>query len=122
MSKLVVVDDEASVRLLYLEELAEEGYEVTTVGTCEEALPHISFVQPSAVILDIRMDDCDGLDLLQELRIKHPKLPIILNTAYDSYREDLKSVADDEYFVKSYDLSKLKETLSILLRGVEDYG
>ncbi|MBW2109083.1 MAG: response regulator, partial [Deltaproteobacteria bacterium] len=66
--------------------------------------------------LDIRMEDCDGLDLLQEIRNAHSDLPVILNTAYDSYREDVKSVAADYYVVKSYDLSELKSKLAALLK------
>ena len=72
----------------------------------------IASSQPAAVLLDIRMEDCDGLDLLQEIRNAYPDLPIILNTAYDSYREDVKSVAADHYVVKSYDLAELKAKLA----------
>jgi Response regulator receiver domain. len=44
-----------------------------------------------------------GLDLLQTIRSRHSTLPIILSTAYDSFRIDLKSIAADAYVVKSYD-------------------
>jgi len=67
------------------------------------------------VILDIRMDDCDGLDLLQEMRLAHPNVPIILNTAYDSFREDIKAVAADEYVLKSHNVSDLTTKLAELL-------
>ena len=116
MAKILVVDDEESIRALYTEELSNEGYEVIAAGTCREALALIASTQPSGVVLDIRMDDCDGLDLLQDIRIAHPDLPIILNTAYDSYREDVKSIAADAYVVKSYDLSELKASLASILK------
>jgi len=64
----------------------------------------------------MRMEDCDGLDLLQEVRNADPDLPIILNTAYDSYREDVKSTAADCYVVKSFDLSELKVRLSAVVK------
>ncbi len=116
MAKILVVDDERSIRVLCAEELSEEGYEVITTGEGTEVMDLVSSERPAAVILDIRMEDCDGLDLLQELRTAHPNLPIILNTAYDSYREDVKSVAADYYVVKSYDLSELKAKLATLLK------
>ena len=117
MAKVLVVDDEKSIRTLCAEELEEEGYEVITAGKCKEVMELIDSLQPSAVVLDIRMEDCDGLDLLQEIRNTHHGLPIILNTAYDSYREDVKSVAADYYVVKSYDLAELKSTLAKVCKG-----
>jgi len=116
MAKILVVDDEESIRALYTEVLTSEGYEVITSGRCGEALRLIASAQPSGVVLDIRMGDCDGLDLLQEIRLAYPDLPIILNTAYDSYREDVKSIAADDYVVKSYDLSELKASLASILK------
>ena len=116
MAKILVVDDERSIRALCAEELGEEGYEVITTGEGTEVMGLVASERPDAVILDIRMEDCDGLDLLQEIRNAHPKLPIILNTAYDSYREDVKSVAADFYVVKSYDLSELKSKLAALVK------
>jgi len=116
MAKILVVDDERSIRALCAEELGDAGYDVITTGEGTEVMKLVSTEKPDAVVLDIRMEDCDGLDLLQEIRNAHPSLPIILNTAYDSYREDVKSVAADFYVVKSYDLSELKSRLATLVK------
>jgi len=116
MAKILVVDDEKSIRTLCQEELEDEGYEVITTGACKDVLDLIISVQPSAVVLDIRMEGCNGLDLLQEIRNAHENLPIILNTAYDSYRDDLKSVAADHYVVKSFDLAELKAKLAVVCK------
>jgi len=116
MAKILVVDDEKSIRTICTEELEEEGYEVITSGKCKDVLKLIASTQPSAVVLDIRMQDCNGLDLLQEVRNAYQDLPIILNTAYDSYREDVKSVAADHYVVKSIDLAELKAKLIEVLK------
>jgi DNA-binding response OmpR family regulator len=116
MAKILVVDDEKSIRALCAEELSEEGYEVVTTGEGKEVMGLIAREKPSVVILDIRMEDCDGLDLLQDLRNAYPGLPIILNTAYDSYRDDVKSVAADYYVVKSFDLSELKTKIAALIK------
>ena len=116
MAKILIVDDEKSIRDLYSEELGGEGYDVITAGEGREVSELISSEKPSALVLDIRMEDCDGLDLLQEVRNAHPDLPIILNTAYDSYREDVKTTAADYYVVKSFDLSELKLRLSAVFK------
>ena len=54
------------------------------------------------------MVDYNGLDLLQDIRNKFYDLPIILCSAYDTFKDDMKSIAADHYVVKSFDLSELK--------------
>ena len=108
MARILLVDDEEHIRRLYTEELSEEGYEVSTMASGHNLLKRIDSLQPEAVVLDIRLVDYDGLELLQEIRNQHHDLPVILCTAYDTYKEDPKSIAADNYVVKSFDLSELK--------------
>ena len=108
MARILVVDDEEHIRRFYSEELADEGHKVWTTATGHELLKTIDNLQPEVVVLDIRLVDYDGLDLLQEVRNKHHDLPVILCTAYDTYKHDQKSIAADYYVVKSFDLSELK--------------
>lgn len=111
MSKILVVDDEAHIRLLYTEELTEEGYEVITAENGHNLLERIETEKPSVVVLDIKMVDYNGLDLLQDIRNKFYDLPIILCSAYDTFKDDMKSIAADHYVVKSFDLSELKSRI-----------
>jgi DNA-binding NtrC family response regulator len=108
MKRILLVDDEEYIRRLYAEELSEEGYEVVTVATGHDLLRKINLSQPAVVILDIRLMDYDGLELLQEIRCHYHDLPVILCTAYDTYKEDPKAFAADYYVIKSFDLSELK--------------
>ena len=108
MARILLVDDEEHIRRLYTEELSEEGHQVFTVTSGYNLLKRIDSLQPEAVVLDIRLVDYDGLELLQEIRNQHHDLPVILCTAYDTYKEDPKSIAADYYVVKSFDLSELK--------------
>ncbi len=108
MARILVVDDEEHIRHFYSEELADEGHKVWTTATGHELLQTIDSLQPEVVVLDIRLVGYDGLDLLQEIRNKHHDLPVILCTAYDTYKDDQKSIAADYYVVKSFDLSELK--------------
>jgi CheY-like chemotaxis protein len=111
MARILVVDDEEHIRFFYSEELSGEGHKVWTVATGHELLKRISHIQPEVVILDIKLVDYDGLELLQEIRNQHHNLPVILCTAYDTYKEDPKSMAADYYVVKSFDLSQLKRAI-----------
>ena len=108
MRKILLVDDEEYIRRLYAEELSDEGYEVVTVATGHDLLRKINLSQPSVVILDIKLMDYDGLELLQDIRSHYHDLPVILCTAYDTYKEDPKAFAADYYVIKSFDLSELK--------------
>lgn len=115
MSKILIVDDEEHIRFLYSEELTEAGYEVITAESGYNLLEKIEHERPDLVILDIKMVDYNGLDLLQDIRNKFYDLPVILCTAYDTFKEDLKSIAADFYVIKSFDLTELKNKIKVVL-------
>jgi DNA-binding response OmpR family regulator len=115
MSKILVVDDEKHIRLLYAEELEEEGYDVATASDGIGILERIEEEEPDVVILDIKMVSSNGLDVLQEIRNKYYNLPVILCSAYGSYKVDIKSIAADAYVVKSSDLTELKKKIAQVL-------
>jgi DNA-binding response OmpR family regulator len=106
--KIMVVDDELHIRMLYQEELQALGYVVVTSDGSKEILPILDKEKPDLIVLDIKLGhDKSGLDLLQEIRSQDQNIPVILCTAYDSFQHDLKSIAADHYVVKSVDLSEL---------------
>ena len=111
MARILLVDDEEHIRRFYTEELLDEGHEVLTVATGHELLGRIDHLQPEVVVLDIKLVEYDGLELLQEIRYQYHDLPVVLCTAYDTYEEDAKAIAADYYVVKSFDLSELKLTI-----------
>jgi len=108
MKKILVADDEMSIRLLYSEELKEEGYEVYMASNGKEALEVVEKIPLDLVILDIKMPEMDGIEALRQIKQKRPDLPVILSTAYGEYRQDFATWASDEYLVKSSDLEDLK--------------
>ncbi len=113
--KILVVEDEESLRLLYEEELAAEGYEVITAGNGKEAILQLQEEKPDLVVLDIVMPVMDGIETLGRILGKERKIPIILNTSYPGYREDFMSWAADAYITKSSDLTELKTKIRTLL-------
>ena len=117
MSRILVIDDEEAIRFFYSEELAEDGYDVVSTGDCENLTGLIGELAPDLVLLDIRMGECDGLELLQDIRRTFYNLPVILCSAYSTFKYDLKSIAADYYVVKSGDLDELKIAIRMALEG-----
>ncbi len=115
MAKILIVDDEEGIRMLYDMELQDEGYEVVTLPDGKDLMEVVETQEPDCIVLDIKMREYNGLDLLQQIRRKHYDLPVILNSAYSSFKVDLKAVAADYYVVKSSDLGELKEKLKVAL-------
>jgi len=111
MKKILLVDDEESIHLLYREEFEEEGYEVHSSLGGTDALEKYKIISPDLVILDINMPDMNGIEVLRQMKEINPKLPVILSTAYHEYKQDLGAWASDEYIVKSSDLAELKEAV-----------
>jgi len=118
MPKIMVVDDEASIRMLYREEFEDERYEVAEAEDGDGLLERIAQEQPDVIVLDIKMAAYDGLDLLQEIRQKFHDLPVIISSAYGAYKGDYKTLAADYYVVKSSDLSELKQKVKKALEGI----
>jgi len=117
VAKILIVDDEEGIRMLYSMELRDDGYEVITLPDGRGLLDVVDSEQPDCIVLDIKMREYDGLDLLQQIRKRHYDLPVILNSAYSSFKVDLKAVAADYYVVKSSDLTELKEKLRVALEA-----
>jgi len=115
MKKILVVEDEEGLRLLYQEELEAEGYEIITARNGKEAIQKLEEGKPDLIILDIVMPVMDGMEALGRIVGKDRKIPIILNTSYSGYREDFMSWVADAYVTKSSDLEELKTKVKELL-------
>ena len=115
MNKILVVDDEDSIRTLYKEELEDEGFIVEAAKNGEEAMEKLRFFEPDLITLDIKMPGMDGIETLKRIREQQRRLPIILCSAYGEYKQDLTTWASDAYVVKCADLTELKSTIRRLL-------
>ena len=115
--KILIVDDEHHIRMLYHDELSREGYEVRSSDGSGNILAILAETKPDLVILDIKLGkNRSGLDLLQKIRLHHKTLPIILCSAYENYQDDLKTMAADDYVIKSFELGELKGKIKKLLQ------
>jgi len=110
-----IADDESSIRLLYRIEFAKEGYEVAVAEDGLQCLEKVDSFKPDLVILDIRMPSIDGLETLNQILGKNNLIPVIINSAYSSYKDNLTSWSADAYIIKSGDLTELKDKVRGLL-------
>lgn len=115
MAKILVIDDERQIRELYSLELSAEGHDVEAMAFSREMLQELTAFAPDLAILDIHLVNEDGFEVLLGIRRDHPGLPVLICTAYDSYRYDRRALAAEAYIVKSYNLSELKRAVQQVL-------
>jgi len=117
VAKVLIVDDEPHLRLLYETDLRRAGFETMTAANADQGLEFVETMQPDVVVLDIRMPGMDGVEALQRILDRDNTIPVILNTAYSSYRDNFMTWAADAYVTKSSDTTELVETVKELMQG-----
>ena len=81
-ARILVVDDDADMLRLLSLRLKAAGHDVVAVGSAEAALAQLDIARPQLVLSDVRLPGRDGLALFDEVRARHPSLPVILLTAH----------------------------------------
>lgn len=121
--RLLIIDDEAALRRSLARILQGAGHEVTTAGSGQEGLLFVSQQTFDLVLLDIRMPDMNGLEVLDALHSKFPDLPVLLFTAQpdmNSAVEALRRGAID-YLLKPLNPQTLiNRTQDILIQGEKE--
>ena len=115
MATILVVEDDLHHRLWLQEELELDGHAVIAVASGREALEAAERALPDLVVLDIAMPGMDGLDLLGRLLDIDNALPVVIHTAYGSYRDNFMSWAADAYVIKQSDATPLRRTIRRVL-------
>ena len=116
-AKILIVDDEENIRLLYDQELRDEGYHTILARDGKECLEKVQEERPDLIVLDIRMPRMDGLEAIGKIIEIDKSIPIVINSAYATYKEDFMSWAAEAYVVKSFDLDSLKSTIKEILEN-----
>ena len=113
METILVVDDDKNFRLLLEAELSLEGYKVVLADNGLTALRKIKEETPDLVILDLKMPDLHGLEVLRTIREKNKELPIIICTAYEKMQDNSTIGASGvaAFLTKPLDLENLKDII-----------
>jgi DNA-binding NtrC family response regulator len=111
--RLLVVDDELSVRKSLAAWLSEEGYEVDVAASGKEVLQKLSGEDWDVFLIDIKMPGMDGLELQRRIRESHPEAGIVIMTAYASVETAVEAMKQGayEYIVKPFEPSQLEHII-----------
>ncbi len=113
--KILLVEDELALRLLFEEELQEEGYEVCTARDGREAIQRFEEDKLDLIILDIVMPIMDGIEVMSVLKERNGQFPIILQSSHSEYRMDPRTKAAAAFIMKSSNLEELKRKVREIL-------
>jgi len=120
MKRILLVEDDKNQLLLYKQELTLEGYNVITARDGIEAVDRVKEEKPDLIIMDINMPKMNGIESLGKILSEYKKIPIIINTAYSSYKDNFMAWSADAYIIKSSDISELKNKIKELLTKVKE--
>ena len=87
--RVLIVEDEPALRLSY-ERAFRPRYDLVFASTGAEALEQLEQQRPDVAVLDMRLPDTDGVELLRRIRLSQPELPVIITTAYMSIEPQLR--------------------------------
>ncbi|RZS37854.1 two-component system OmpR family response regulator [Herbihabitans rhizosphaerae] len=121
--RLLVVDDEQSIRELLAVSLRFAGFDVGTAATGTEALRAAERDQPDLVLLDVMLPDLDGFEVLRWLRTGGRRVPVLFLTARDATEDKINglTLGGDDYVTKPFSLEEVIARVHAVLRrtGVE---
>lgn len=108
---LLLIEDTASLRLVYAAAIRSAGHDLTLAATSAEGMAAFLQDPPAAVLLDLMLPDGDGLELLRKMRAIRPRVPIIVITANGSIDKAVKAMraGAHDFLVKPLDERRLLE-------------
>lgn len=114
--RVLIVEDEPALRLSY-ERHFKPRYDLIFASTGAEALARLAEERPDVAVLDMRLPDTDGVELLRRIRLTQPGLPVIITTAYVSIEPQLKvlDLPHSGYIVKPFRLDELGARIDAVL-------
>ena len=117
-ARLLLVDDEPSIRDTVSRYLRFVGYEVHTAGTGREALVEAREFLPELILLDVMLPDADGYELLGRLRADGLQTAVVFLTARDARSDVVKGLAagGDDYITKPFGMDEVAARVSAVLR------
>ncbi|MEK7749315.1 MAG: response regulator [Bacteroidota bacterium] len=119
-NKILVVDDEDALRTVLSAELEGEGYQVTTAADGQEAINVLTTSGFDLILLDIKMPNVDGFEVLRFVKEKHPKTKVIMLTGFADLKNAIESkkLGAEDFVSKPYDLVDLLTTVERVLTTV----
>ncbi len=115
--RILVVDDDSSLRNMMSIVLKKEGFDVTCVENARVALTTLKDESFELIISDIKMPDISGIDLLRKVKSLNPEMPVVMITAYGSTHDAVEAMklGAENYITKPFNLDELKIIIDKIL-------
>ena len=115
--KILIVDDEAGIVQEIKEFLGEEGYEVYTADTAKAGIKLIEELKPDVILIDVKLPDASGNEVLRACKEKSPKTKTIMVTGYvvQTVMDEAELIGRDTFLQKPFNLVKIAEEIEKLL-------
>lgn len=120
-ARILVVDDDENIRTVIVAILEDEGYTVESVGTAKEAMDKTRRRFYNLALIDIRLPDMEGTELLGKIRDTVPRMRKIIITGYPTLQNAIEAVnrRADAYIMKPFDVEKVLQTIKDQLKKQE---
>ncbi|QRV02012.1 response regulator transcription factor [Arcanobacterium phocisimile] len=117
-AKILVVDDEPSIRELLSVSLKFAGFSVETAADGHQALRVVQEFSPDLIVLDIMLPDFDGYEVLRRIRERGENVPVLFLTAKDDLQDKLHGLnaGADDYVTKPFSLEEVVTRIQVILR------
>ena len=113
MEKLLIIDDDESIKESLRITLSQAGYKVFVAEDAESGLKQFDRFHPDLIICDLKLPGMNGIEFLKKVKISDRCLPIIMITAYDDSHSTIEAIQQGayDYFEKPLDIERLKVTI-----------
>ncbi|MBC7130274.1 response regulator [Candidatus Bathyarchaeota archaeon] len=117
-ARILIIDDDENIREALKAILEDEGYNVDMAGTAKEALEKTAKAFYNILLIDIKLPDMEGIDLLPKIKDTTPKMRKIIVTGYPTLNNAIEAVnrGADAYIVKPFDVEKVLATIKEQLK------
>src|SRR5436305_7100019 len=116
--RVLIIDDERPVLMTLEALLKRHGYQVDTAPTAAQGIKVLKSKSPTLVLLDLRLPDADGLEMLDRIKAELPGVQVIILTAHDSLHNAIESMKRGAYHFISKPYA-LEELLSLIEKALE---
>lgn len=121
MKKILVIDDDPKISKALTEFFKFDHFEINSISKGSEAIRTISSLSPDLILLDLRLPDMSGLELLKRIKDKNSDQPVIVMTGYTSAQSAIECVKEGayEYISKPFGINELRDLINKALNKIE---
>jgi DNA-binding NtrC family response regulator len=122
IARILIVDDDENIRKVLTTILEDEGYIVESVGTARKAIAKTGKKFYNLALIDVRLPDMEGIELLTRMKDTTPKMRKIIITGYPTLQNAVEAVnrGADAYIIKPFDMKKTLSTIEEELTKQEE--